>query len=111
MAFRPAQWDKQNGDSKRSRWRVSLWAQLNTGQCSLVGKGHPTLLRQYTPTEVTLPLLTQPAVAEATCSNTQTPLQGVARGSSVETTAAGQSLQQQGEPHISRAEPQQANSD
>ena len=56
-------------------------------------------------------MLTQPAVAEATCYNRETLLQGVARGSRAETAAEGQSLQQQGEPHTSRAEPRQANSD
>ena len=44
----------------------------------------------------TLPLLTQPAVAEATRHNRETLPQGVARGSRAETTAAEQSLQQQG---------------
>ena len=53
-------------------------------------------------------MLTQPAVAKATRYNRETPPQGVASGSRVETAAEGQSLQQQGEPHTSRAEPQQA---
>ena len=47
----------------------------------------------------------QPAVAEATRYNRETLPQGMA-----ETTAEQQSLQQQGEPHNSRAEPRQANS-
>ena len=63
-------------------------------------------------------MLTQPAVAEATQYNREAtrynkemPLQGVARGNRTETTAEGQSLQQKGKPHTSRADPRQAKSD
>ena len=56
-------------------------------------------------------MLTQPAVAEATRYNRETLLQGIARGSRAETAAEEQTLQQQGEPHTSRSEPQQAKSD
>ena len=44
--------DKQNGNLKCSRWRVSLRAQLNSGWCSSVGEGHSPLPRQPAPTEV-----------------------------------------------------------
>ena len=91
MAFGVAQWDKPNGDFKCSRWRVPLWAQLNPGLCSSVGEGRLPLPRQSAPTEVTLPLLTQPAIAEATHHNRE--------------TAAGRSFWQKGEDRSSRAEP------
>ena len=55
-------------------------------------------------------MLTLPAVAKATRYNRETPPpspQGVAHGNRAETTAEGQSLQQKGEPHTSRAEPRQ----
>ena len=56
-------------------------------------------------------MLRQPAVAEATRYSRETPPQGVAHGNRAETTAEGQSLQEKGEPHTSRAEPWQAKSD
>ena len=52
-------------------------------------------------------MLMQPAVAEATRYNRETPPQGGARGCRAETEAEGQSLQKQGEPHTSRVEPRQ----
>ena len=77
----------------------------------LVGGGAFAITEATCPYWGTLPLLTQPAIAEATRHNRDTLLQGIAHGSRAETAAAGQSLQQQGGPHTSRAEPQQANSD
>ena len=77
----------------------------------LGGRGASAITEAIQPYSGTRPLLTQPAIAEATCHNRGTLPQGVARGSRAETAAAGQSLQQQGEPHTSRAEPWQANSD
>ena len=56
-------------------------------------------------------MLTQPAVAKETRCNRETLLQGVARDSRAETEAEWQILQEQGEPHTSRAEHRQANSD
>ena len=56
-------------------------------------------------------MLMQPAFAEATRYNRETPPQDVACGNREETTAEGQSLQQKGEPHTSRAEPRQAKRD
>ena len=56
-------------------------------------------------------MLMQPAIAEETRYNRKTPLQGVAHGNRAETTVEGQSLQQKGETHTSRAEPRQAKSD
>ena len=77
----------------------------------LGGGGASAITEAIAHPEVTRPLLTQPAVAKATCNNRETPLQGIACGSRAETAAAGQSLQQQGRPHTSRAEPRQSNSD
>ena len=78
--------------------------QLHGGKASAITKA-------ICPYLGTRPLQTQPAIAEATRYNRENPPQGVAHGSRAETAAAGQSLQQQGGPHTSRAEPRQANSD
>ena len=77
----------------------------------LHGGGASTITEAICPYGGTRPLLMQPAIAKATRYNRVTLPQGIAHGSRVETAAAGQSLQQQGEPHNSRAEPGEANSD
>ena len=81
----------------------------------LGGGGAFAITEDIHPYGCTLPLLMQPAIAEVTRHNRETLLQGRDGGSRVEPTAepaaAGQSLQQQGPHHISRAEPRQANSD
>ena len=56
-------------------------------------------------------MLMQPPIAKATRYKRETPPQGIASGNRAETTAEGQSLQQKGEPHTSRAEPRQATSE
>ena len=75
----------------------------------LGGGGASAITKDIRPYLGTHPLLTQPAVAEGTRHNRETPPQGIAHGSRVEIAAAGQSLQQKGRPHTSRAEPRQAN--
>ena len=58
----------------------------------LSGGGASAITEAYRPYCGTLPLLTQPAIAEATHHNRETP-------------PTGQSLQQQGEAHGNRAKP------
>ena len=67
-------------------------------------RGNQPLLR-YTP------IADAACIAEATRYNRETLPQGIVCGNKVETAAEGQSLQQQGKPHINRVEPRQAKSD
>ena len=89
MAFGPAQWDKQNGDFKRSELRVSLQAQLNPGWCSSVGEGRPPLRRQSA-------LLRYTPIADAACHCRGNPPQQ-------RDSAAGHRLWQQGRDRSRRA--------
>ena len=63
----------KNSNWKRSGLRVSWQAQLNPGCSSSVGKGRPPLPRHSTTYGSSLSLLTQPAIAEATCHNRDSP--------------------------------------
>ena len=62
----------------------------------LGGEGAFAITEDIRPYGGTLPLLMYPAVAEATCHNRETLLQGGAGGSRAETTAEGRSLHGKG---------------
>ena len=63
--------NKQNSNWKRLGLRVSRKAQRNPGWC-ISEEGASTITEALDPYGDTLPLLTQPAVAEATCHNRET---------------------------------------
>ena len=65
--------NKQNSNWKCSKLRVSRQAQLNPGWCSPVREGASAITEALHPYRGTLPLLMQPAVAEATRHNRGSP--------------------------------------